>query len=517
MKRAIENYAVGKQREVTAWAGMSIPASSGRFYCPECFESVALDKRGHFRHKNRTPESMECEQRVDSPSVSTYEKMGLPFYLREENEAYRLYIGFPSIPENYLQQAMHESSYITMDTGNGKSTKYNISSERFSSDHFTMVPVNETPFSNGRFWIDYHNNTPWIIRKRWSYQSDVWGDCQFFKCEGTYLRKIRQLGAIIADHDYLFIGNTMFFQSYSKFVSIKKEGNLIINNSIRDVFRININYNENYSNQFSQLSLFLMQRYRISLLTDESELIPFWPPCSIDDNYLIYPSNSVTAFLEINSPNTHPEVYYYTNNIYHSLSFDSSDLVEVPLSEDEYPFSVDRAFNGYVQFIRKQKQHPGRVACEIDIVDESGISIIDSELKTIKGRSFWIKSSCAANVYLLKENGNERKYKIESPEGIELKNVEWNDSLMIYSLSGRYLKGFRFIRSHQNRTLYGDELVERLKKCSGPVVNINNVLIDLLKRANNNPTLRPVIQKYTKQKYIPISAIKILKSEFGGK
>ena len=48
MRKAIDNYAQGKQREVEAWIGSSISASSGRFVCPECLESVALDIRGHF-------------------------------------------------------------------------------------------------------------------------------------------------------------------------------------------------------------------------------------------------------------------------------------------------------------------------------------------------------------------------------------------------------------------------------------------------------------------------------------
>ena len=81
MNKAIDNYAAGKQIEVTAWKGQSVSASSGRFVCPECLEYVALDRRGHFRHQNTTPQSIECERRVNTPSQSSYEKMGLPLFL----------------------------------------------------------------------------------------------------------------------------------------------------------------------------------------------------------------------------------------------------------------------------------------------------------------------------------------------------------------------------------------------------------------------------------------------------
>ena len=86
MRKAIDNYAQGKQREVEAWIGSSISASSGRFVCPECLESVALDIRGHFRHKNRTAQSLECDKRVDAPSRSAYERMGLPLYLCQDGD-----------------------------------------------------------------------------------------------------------------------------------------------------------------------------------------------------------------------------------------------------------------------------------------------------------------------------------------------------------------------------------------------------------------------------------------------
>ena len=218
MRKAIDNYAKGKQIEVTAWSGQSISASTRRFFCPECMESVALDIRGHFRHKNRTAQSLECEKRVDSPSRTSYERMGLPLFIRSETDGiFKLYLGFPAIPQKILDEAQTKKAIVKIGTGKIVKSQLFISAERFDAEHITYCLLDFLPAENSKYKIDYEN-TPYIIRQRWTDESDFWGNGQFFKKNDIYSRKIRPLGTIVANQDYYFLGSTYYFQQYSRYI-----------------------------------------------------------------------------------------------------------------------------------------------------------------------------------------------------------------------------------------------------------------------------------------------------------
>lgn len=236
MRKAIDNYAQGKQREVEAWTGSSISASSGRFVCPECLESVALDVRGHFRHKNRTPQSVECDKRVDSTSRSAHERMGLPIYLCEkENGVFSLGIGFSGHGDAALQEAATNNAYLDIKQTPQQSVRYGISHARFLPNSTTILPVTFLPQGNGAYAIHYSVGTPAKLKTLWTDHSDIWGAGQFFKISLQHSRKVRPLGTIVTDEDYYYTGNTWQFSAYKSFVSITQAGCLTLSNQTLNV------------------------------------------------------------------------------------------------------------------------------------------------------------------------------------------------------------------------------------------------------------------------------------------
>ena len=90
MKKAIDCYARGKQKEVSADEyNRNYSYDRDRFICPACGENVFLTGNGksnHFSHYKKSSTSIDCDRRVDGVSTeSIYERVGLPMYIRKKS------------------------------------------------------------------------------------------------------------------------------------------------------------------------------------------------------------------------------------------------------------------------------------------------------------------------------------------------------------------------------------------------------------------------------------------------
>lgn len=519
MDKAIDNYAVGKQIEVKAWKGQSVSADSRRFFCPECMESVALDIRGHFRHRKKTAQSIECEKRVDSPSRTAYERMGLPLFIKSATDTiFNLYIGFPALEDSLLTKATHAKASLTIKTGSAPKIKLNISQDRFNDDHFSYFQLSFLPSDNGRYQIEYEN-TPALIKNKWTTYSDIWGRGQFFKVSDGYARKIRSLGTIVADQNYYFVGDAWYFKQHRQFVDIQQIGTLNIGGMSLALYIINIHYAKASPFAFSNFSAYLMEKYHLNLLIGDSELTPLWPPCIIDENYFIFPSDTTRAFMLIDSPNDSPAVYKYEGHNYHELSIvdKKPSILAISPSEIEVSYSVDKAFNGNIQFIRKQQLQYKQGECIADIFDEAGASIVGTQLTKIRHREFLVKSDCSSIVFLIKQSGENYQYTIDSEEGICLSNLNWNDSIIVISKAGTQLLSHVFERNICAEHSDSKQMIAQIRKMRGQVIPVDSRVLALYKKTSDNSLLQREIEKYIRLGSIPSQVVSLLKETYGGK
>ena len=519
MRKAIDNYAMGKQIEVTAWKGSSIPASSGRFFCPECMESVALDIRGHFRHKNRTAQSMECEKRVDSPNRTSYERMGLPLFIKEEAPSqFRLYIGFPALSAELLEKTTKLGSSLEIGNGLGAKVKLMISSERFDSDHITYIPLDFLPSNDTRYTITY-NSAPSIVESRWTTQSDLWGKGQFFKYSDNFSRKVRPLGNLISDQSYYYIGDTWFLQHYKNFVDIVQAGRLSIGRTTVCVYRIIIHASRASTNAFQNLSSYLMEKYHLSLLIGDSRITPLWPPCVIDENYFIFPTETSTALFVVDSPNERPVIFKYEGHNYFEVPLGSQKpaIYTVRPTETDLPISVDRAFNGNIQYIRRQKLHTFATDNTVDILDENGSSIIDAAMTHLRNKEFFVTSTCACTVFHIRENGEDTQYQIKSEAGITIRNPKWEDAIIAITNAGNLLLSFVFERKRVEHQDDDSHFLKRIRNARGRVIPINDRILALFKQACKEPPIYRELTKYIRLGAMPEQVVTLLSERFGGK
>ena len=515
MNKAIDNYAQGKQREVEAWAGTSIPASSGRFVCPECLENVALDVRGRFRHKKRTAQSIECEKRVDSTSRSAYERMGLPLYLCQTEDAkFTLGIGFSGQDELSLDDAERVHAFIEIEDGIHRPLRYNISYTRFVPNMITIIHTNYLPMQNEAFHIKYSENTPRRLRAVWTDHTDLWGAGQFFKIAENRSRKIRTLGTIVADEYYYYIGELWSFNEYKSFVSTERIGYLSANGASLPVYKFHIAQSHASEYQFKELAELLRSRYKVNLLVGESILLPIWPPCIEDDNRITYHKNIAFAHFCVQTPNDSPSLYRYNGGSYirEDIHDELPYIHRIALSADEIPLCVDRAFNGNIQFIRRNNISTCSQGLTADIVDENGTSIQTQQLKNLQNKKFVCVTNFPAIVHVSNADTKEYCRDINNENGLSLLNLNWGDRVAIYTRTGRLILDYTFLRNSASRESEC-HLVERLKEYSNaPVEPITTKVLALCKSIKNKHT-REYLKKYIKSGAIPKTLIPLLLDE----
>ena len=449
MRKAIDYYAIGKQREVTAWAGESVSANSNRFFCPECMESVALDIRGHFRHKNKTPQSIECEKRVDSPTRTAYEKMGLSLYLTktDDSDSFKLNIGFPAIDDYLLFEAAMSNSFFTINNLDSAPSKYYISSARFNSEHYTLIPVDSTPRNGSRYNIFYSEATPTKICDQWTKYSDYWGIGQFYKCGNENSRKVRQLGSLVAEQEYYFTGNINIFNKYRQIISVENSGFLILRNQKLRIYKMCIHCENKYMNLFKMLSFMLMEKFKVNLLIKESSIEPLWPPCIIDDNYYIFDSQYSKAMFYVNSPNDIPTVYRYYNhsNIELTVAGDGH-ILSIPLSDFDIPISVDKVFNGDIQYIRRKKISPDSDFVSVDVVTSTGTPLEKANIMNISTLKVFITANTQCLIHVMNPTSS-RVFKVTNNNPLQVQGFNWGDIITVYSMNMYVLWKYVFNKS----------------------------------------------------------------------
>ena len=514
MQKAIDNYARGKQREVLAWAGSRVSASTGRFICPECLEVVALDVRGYFRHKNRTPQSIECDKRVDSPSRSAHERMGLPLYLCNESDGhFYLGIGFSGHDDLSLQKATSSQAYFEIENSNQKPTRYNISYARFLPNTTTILPINYLPRNNGAFRIKYSSNTPPKLKNLWTDHSDVWGTGQFFKISEQKSRKIRPLGTLVTDEDYYYIGNTYFLSNYRSFVSVSQVGVLSLRTQNLSVYKIHIAKNKASEYQFRSFADLLRNYYKINLLVGESLLAPVWPPCIDEDNRMIYPINTSTAHLFVQTPNDAPVLYRYFggNYVLDEISGKAPYTSCITLTNEDIPICVDRAFNGNIQFICRSNIKQASHKLSADIVDESGASVRESAPTALRGKIFRCVTNFPAMVHIFNGEKKDLCREITDNDGLLLENCQWNDTICIFTRNGSLVYQYSF----QKKVVSGHAIHESIDltllnaSLAGPSERITLKVLALYKNTTDS-TIKSILGKYIRQGSIPCRLVSLL-------
>ena len=316
MRTAIDNYSIGRQKEVDAnsFRKQTINVSHKRFICSECGELVGLSKRGHFYHTKKTIDSPNCDKRSDSTSTQTvYERMGLPLYIKQiDNSTFSLCMGFYALDPSTLESAQATNLYVIIkDSSSTHSLKLKVDAYTFASEYTTLHEVPFVPSMGREFNIEYSNAfVPIAMSTKWASYADgftAFGAIFTYNEKGG--RKIRKASSISTDEPYLLAWYTRNIPQYTGLIG-EYVGELRLFSTTYYIFKVIFSSNVS-PQQFILLADLCRESLKVLLLYREPEILPLWPPCKRQDNTYITFSECNNLICEVVSGNERPIVYQY--------------------------------------------------------------------------------------------------------------------------------------------------------------------------------------------------------------
>lgn len=319
MKTALDNYALGKQKEVDADDFSYVIRDNYRFFCPECLEPVTMVDglySKYFKHGRKTESTVACDLRVEgNEEKSIHERVGLPIFLRRKDNKFRLTLGFRPINDIVIKNCKNNKEYVVVTDGiSSKKQKYYINYENFSSENTVYKDIEFIPKKN--LHLEYSS----MYSK--NLLQPVWSDyVEMSIMKKGALFHAKELGGKIIRYGDCITTHTSYLWVIPHKISIKipdykgMDFNLIgridVDNTIFEIYEGQFNLDPT-KEEFSKVAYYLRKKLGLFLLDAPSNITPIWPPCVRTESGYQIP-NGKDLFYLVNTNNEEAIVYIYNN------------------------------------------------------------------------------------------------------------------------------------------------------------------------------------------------------------
>ncbi len=533
METAIDRSFVGKEKEIhindfDGYKGYH------RFICPNCGEYVfpRTGKKNvhHFSHYEKNETSIECEKRSKiGKSCSFYEKVGLPIYLKRENDCFTLNIGFYALRKELLQQSQLQNLKVTIEPDNPYSQikQEHLVDFTFFEDEITVKPLTFVP-ANGK---NYKISLPSLELSRHIYK--IWSDyADGFTSYGalfTYSesggKKIRRNDTITTRTDYyLMISDGRVMPQNG--VASEYCNCLDLNGKKYEIRKMMLEPKD--ENEFRYLENFFWESYRLKLLYNKPTITPLWPPsvqCNGVNHVLKLNSKNNSVFCKVTSDNDNPAIYSYAGNSYMEArayrSQNNISFVNLTISELLQPFTIDRKYLANAVMLSNQKPNPNLTNVNVTVDGLSfNTDLHNQKLYYIdKLDSIRITSNSKLTIIMVNKN---RELNKEFIADTNEKTIEFSKNVLeiwFYSESKKQIVG-RLCRQNNTKqiafhNLSDDNIFEQIKPFfKEKTIFIPRKYSSLLFKVKNRPLLYKVLKPVIAVGQIQPTILKIL--EIGG-
>lgn len=519
MKTAIDNYELGKQKEVNADSfPYSFHADSRRFKCPECGEPVFLRNYTKtnskiFYHRKKDETTKECDLRVDGKSnLSIYDRLGLPLYLRKNSLGkYYFAVSFRRVPENVLLQCEKRKAFIKLHESNSSMclSEFNVDRLNFRSDSTTLLPIKCLPRYSSRLYISYSDNyVKSYLEKYWSEYINVlipsYG--ALFSVEDNEGKIIRPGDNISTYTDYYWVKTSDRLPNYNG-LNMNKKGQFRLSNVDYFVYKGSFDLKTENRRDYINLSNYLEDNLKVTLLEKKSTVIPLWPPCIKND--MGYETvKKTTVYCKVVSSNDDPVIHTYSNDFknVNSRKMNSVDKITTFFpTENGILINVDKKLTSTGLFLRFNE------FCQMNsnnpLVDIETGEIISGviQIDNIKEKEF--KSISPLNIIQLTKHGLMSETKLLD-NNILISNIKYGDKYFL--LSNKYCIASIFIKDNEKSKIKIDELnlIKQLKMSDEThlitmTLETRKLILNILKEISNNET-KYLLNKYLRENIIPL-------------
>lgn len=507
MKTAIDNYEIGKQKEVHIDKITFIDRKRDRFICPECKEYVHIVDKGTFKYFAHGAKKKavidECTRRVDGvPTLSIYERLGLPIYLRKNNNQFQLKIGFRFLPSNLIDSCIANNVYIEVIGNSRQKQKYYINYENFSDSHITYIDIDYLSNYN-EITIKYSSKEmEKELKPYWSSHVEMFGGSigSLFSSGENGGKLIHKGDNIETYKKYYWVSTSGYITRSFKGINFKQVGKIKLYNLTYYVFEgsfdIDIADKVNFRNVYN----YLYNNMKVFLLEKNAVISPIWPPCvKNEDGYLFNSSDRLFCVIDTSSSN--PTVYTYQGNNPQPIITGAKKVNDTYLT-NVFEFKV----GSMVSVDRRLVSNGVYIKCN-DIKQISEYSLIQNDERDEYTALSEINvfANGKIEVYLVDRFLNIYK-RVYCNEEVVFENIKHIESVWIVS-NENLIKIFKINIDQSELKEINDEIL--MKACirykSSKKILINSILIrDVNYVISNYPLLRSEFIKYKSKNEIPL-------------
>lgn len=269
----------------------------GHLKCPRCGEVVTfIDARKmvkHFKHYHGTRrEDCEnyCKSMYDGISQTPYEHKGLPLYLIKQMDAWSLNVGLYGISEAAIYQAARNNLTVKVLSDDTLVGERRVDAIGFAPNEMHHIKINDC--SKVYRLMFESSMVPDEIEEKWGRDVNGIGDNgAIFEYSPNGGKKVTSASGLQTKRDYYLLTDRILDKHRYKSVEATPMGSIRFSNADRfAIYKFTIQAIQKDSIEFCS-------KYGMTLTHKPPELIPLWPPCRVNDQELVYPSQDSRFFM----------------------------------------------------------------------------------------------------------------------------------------------------------------------------------------------------------------------------
>lgn len=520
MKTALDNYELGKQQEVNADNFSFVIRDQYRFLCPECLESVTMvngKSSKYFKHHKKTKSSIECDRRVESQGTkSITERVGLPLFLRKNNDKYMLYVGFRPLSDSLLNLTEKENACVKIiKKYSNQYQKYYINHQNFSSENIVYKKVEFLDLNN--LEIQFNSTHSKTIQSIWSnyIETSITNRGALFQCGNSGGKIIRVGDCISTFKPYLWVKPKLYNISGPTFdnaLNFKKVGNFTIEHREFEVYEGRIEVHSSEKNHFERVARYLQVNLKVFLLDSESTISAVWPPVVRTENG--YQSNKPThMYFIIHSNNAIPKVYLYNNNSatpYNIIArkIEDSFIGRTFISTIDQIINVDRRVISNGTYLRAKELN---LICECKYSENLNVV---SETITSSPCSITFVTNTSTDVYFIDINNHISKQKFE--DGHITLNIEKIHKYVYILCNNHLIKVYSVINTKCDEPLtITQDIINSFKSsCNTMEVALTpRIVSNMQSLVEKDRRLKDILNLILQKNKIPLKVVRILEGK----
>lgn len=305
----------------------------GQYSCTFCGEPVKFYRgeiqKSHFRHERGSIIAQTCEFYAGNISEFSEDELkrkisGLPFYLKQIGDFFKLYLGFWPVDESTLAEEKRIGQKITI-----KNEK-KLQIEVIDLANVCAKETYRLPIS----WV--YDSYELSYEMSGTTLSEIWGEKTsrifskgtFFRIGDIYSRSISLNGVITTDTSYYFLSQDPVINK--SFLDVEKSYSLLTNETQKwKIYKIRFTKITGESARYAR-------DHHVQLLEKPPEFTPLWPP-SIQNNRKYIHQKAGLSTYHLNSSYEYGKWEIDILNKYKKLS----DKREISLHDPVFSIEVD--------------------------------------------------------------------------------------------------------------------------------------------------------------------------------